>query len=376
MAVLYTYSRTFATNYLITIVLMEPKLHRLPLGRDLESKNVLKALPRAHAALAELKGLASSIPNHQILINTLALQEAKDSSAIENIITTHNELFSLDASNPLSSSAKEVQNYRTALELGFNLLKDKGFIQIRDLNHIQSVVVSNNSGIRKLPGTALRNSTTGKVIYEPPQDHFEITELLSNLEAYINDPSLDDFDPLSKMAIIHYQFESIHPYYDGNGRTGRILNILYLILSDLQQLPVLYLSRYIIRNKRDYYRLLQEVRLSDNWEEWLVYMIRGIEETANETIALISELKKLMHEMKHQLRSSYKFYSQELLNNLFKYPYTKIEYIMNDLGVSRITATNYLNSMAADGILTKQKFGKTNYYVNQSLFELLTQKGF
>lgn len=373
MTVLYTYCRTFATNYLITIGLMKPKLHRLPLRRDLESIKVLKALPRAHAALAELKGLASSIPNHQILINTLALQEAKDSSAIENIITTHNELFSLDASNPLSSSAKEVQNYRIALELGFNSLKDKGFIQVRDLNHIQSVVVSNNSGIRKLPGTALRNSKTGEVIYEPPQDHFEIIELLSNLEAYINDPSLDDFDPLTKMAIIHYQFESIHPYYDGNGRTGRILNILYLIQSDLQQLPVLYLSRYIIRNKQDYYRLLQEVRLSDSWEEWLVYMIRGIEETANETIALISEIKILMHKMKQQLRSSYKFYSQELLNNLFKYPYTKIEYIMNDLGVSRITATNYLNSMAEDGLLTKQKIGKTNYYVNQSLFDLLTQ---
>jgi Fic family protein len=351
---------------------MVPKLHLLPLGRDIESKKVLKALPKAHAALAELKGLTSSIPNHQILINTLALQEAKDSSAIENIVTTHSELFSLDA-NPLNLSAKEVQNYRIALELGFNSLKDKGFIQIRDLNLIQSVVVSNDSGIRKLPGTALRNSATGEVIYEPPQDHFEIIELLSNLEAYINDPSLDDLDPLTKMAIIHYQFESIHPYYDGNGRTGRILNILYLIQSNLQKLPVLYLSRYIIRNKQDYYRLLQEVRLSDNWEEWLLYLIRGIEETATETIALISQIKKLMDERKLQLRASYKFYSHELLNNLFKYPYTKIEYIMNDLGVSRITATNYLNSLAEDKILTKQKIGKTNYYVHQALFDLLSQ---
>jgi Fic family protein len=212
------------------------------------------------------------------------------------------------------------------------------------------------------------------VIYTPPQDPEEIKNLMTNLEKFINDRELCNFDPLVKMAIIHYQFESIHPFYDGNGRTGRIINILYLILERLQNLPILYLSNYIIKNKTDYYRLLQEVREKNNWEEWLLFIIKGIDQTAKETIALITHIKELMMSYKQKLRDNYKFYSQDLLNNLFKHPYTKIEFIQRDLKVSRITAANYLNHLADDKILTKKKLGTGNYYINDPLFELLTKR--
>jgi len=176
------------------------------------------------------------------------------------------------------------------------------------------------------------------------------------------------------MAVIHFQFESIHPFYDGNGRTGRIINILYLIMQKLQSLPVLYLSNYIIKNKQDYYRLLQEVREKDSWEEWLLFMIKGVEQTARETIELIIKIRELMLDYKHRLRDNYKFYSQDLLNNLFKHPYTKIEFIVNDLGVSRLTAANYLNKLANDKMLRKEKLGTGNYYINTELFNLLTTR--
>jgi Fic family protein len=197
---------------------------------------------------------------------------------------------------------------------------------------------------------------------------------MANLEKFINDPSMCDCDPIIKMAIIHYQFESIHPFYDGNGRTGRIINILYLIIEKLQNLPILYLSNYIIQNKSDYYRLLQQLRDNENWEEWLLFMIHGIEKTSRDTIDLIIQIRELMLEYKHKLRDNYKFYSQDLLNNLFKHPYTKIEFIVNDLNVSRITAANYLNKLAGDGILRKERIGTGNYYINEKLFNLLAKR--
>lgn len=351
-------------------------LKELPLSIDIESKTVLKSLPKAHAALAELKGIASTIPNQNILINTLGLQEAKDSSAIENIITTHDDLYkselNLDSFNSLQ--AKEVQNYISALKKGFELVKNKGLITNSIIIEIQSELEKNNAGFRKLPGTALKNAMTGETVYTPPQDFNEINRLMSNLERFINDPMVSDYDPLIKMAIIHYQFESIHPFYDGNGRTGRIINILYLILEELQTLPILYLSNYIIKHKADYYRLLQQLRDNEYWEEWLIFMINGIEKTSRETINLIIDIKKLMQEFKNKLRDNYKFYSQDLLNNLFKHPYTKIEFIVNDLNVSRITAANYLNKLADDGLLKKSKIGTGNYYINESLFNLLTNR--
>ncbi len=348
----------------------------LPLSIDLETKNVLKALPAAHAALAELKGLVSTIPNQNILINTLGLQEAKDSSAIENIITTHDDLYkselNFEAFKPLE--AKEVQNYISALKKGFELIKKNGLLTNNIILQIQEVLEDNKAGFRKLPGTSLKNAATGEIIYTPPQDYQEIMRLMTNLERYINDSDLQDCDPLIKMAIIHFQFESIHPFYDGNGRTGRIINILYLILEKLQTLPILYLSNYIIKHKADYYRFLQKVRDDNLWEDWILFMIKGVEETAKETIKLIFKIKELMLYYKHRLRDNYKFYSQDLLNNLFKHPYTKIEFVVNDLGVSRLTAANYLNKLAEDKMLRKEKLGTGNYYINNELFELLTKR--
>jgi Fic family protein len=352
------------------------KLRELPLTIDLESKKVLKALPAAHAALAELKGISSTIPNQNILINTLGLQEAKDSSAIENIITTHDDLFkselNLDAFKSLQ--AKEVQNYIAALKKGYELISQNELLTTKSILKIQEILEGNSAGFRKLPGTALKNATTGETVYTPPQDHEEIVRLMSNLEKYINDPNMQDCDPIIKMAIIHFQFESIHPFYDGNGRTGRIINILYLILEKLQTLPILYLSNYIIKHKSDYYRYLQEVRDAHVWEDWILFMIKGIEETAHETIELIQRIKELMLNYKHRLRDNYKFYSQELLNNLFKHPYTRIEFIMNDLGVSRLTASNYLNKLAEDKMLIKNKLGTANYYINEELVTLLMKR--
>jgi len=352
------------------------KLLPLPLDWDVETKAVLKRLPSAHAALAELKGIASTMPNQSILINTLGLQEAKDSSAIENIITTHDDLYKseLNLDSFKSLNAKEVQNYITATKTGFDLISKTGLLTNRIVLKIQEVLEGNKAGFRKLPGTTLKNTSTGEIIYTPPQDPEEIKVLMSNLEKFINDKESSDFDPLVKMAIIHYQFESIHPFYDGNGRTGRIINILYLIQEKLQDLPILYLSNYIIKNKSDYYRLLQEVRTKNNWEEWLLFMIEAVDQTSRETIDLIIKIRELMMNYKRTLRDNYKFYSQDLLNNLFKHPYTKIEFIQRDLDVSRITAANYLNQLADDKLLTKKKLGTANYYINDPLFKLLSER--
>ncbi len=356
---------------------MHPReLPKLPLDIDLETKRVLKALPAAHAALAELKGIATTIPNQNILINTLGLQEAKDSSAIENIITTHDDLYKseLNLKAFKSLQAKEVQNYIAALKKGFELTTYTGLLTNNSILQIQEILEDNKAGFRRLPGTALKNAATGETVYTPPQDYEEILRLMSNLEEYINDSEMQDCDPLIKMAIIHFQFESIHPFYDGNGRTGRIINILYLILQNLQSLPILYLSNYIIKHKADYYRLLQSVRDENLWEEWVLFMVKGVEQTAKETIELIIKIKELMLDYKHRLRANYKFYSQDLLNNLFKHPYTKIEFVVNDLGVSRLTAANYLNKLAADKMLKKNKLGTGNYYINEELFTLLTKR--
>lgn len=355
---------------------MNWQLPQLPPDKNVETINILKSLPSAHSALAELKGIASTMPNQNILINTLSIQEAKDSSAVENIITTHDDIYkselNLDSFN--SISAKEVQNYVVALRRGYELVKENRLLTTKTIIEIQGELEKNNAGIRKLPGTSIKNLTTGETVYVPPQNHTDIVNYLSNLEKFINDDSLSQYDPLVKLGIIHYQFESIHPFYDGNGRTGRIINILYLIIKELQTVPILYLSRYIIKHKSEYYSLLQKVREDSSWEEWLLFMIRGIEEISRETIQLILGIKNLMMDYKHKIRKEYKFYSQDLLNNLFKHPYTKIEFLVNDLGVTRLTAASYLNKLAEDGLLKKEKLGPGNYYINEPLFKLLSKE--
>jgi Fic family protein len=348
----------------------------IPSRPDIETRESLKKLQSAHAALAEMKGLASTIPKQNILVNTLGLQEAKDSSAIENIVTTHDELYKseLNLKTIKSLEAKEVQNYITALKRGYDLIKERGLLTNSVILEVQEMLERNKAGFRKLPGTELKNSRTGEIVYTPPQDYQIITKLMNELQKMINDPEYSDYDPIVKMAIIHFQFESIHPFYDGNGRTGRIINILYLILNNLLDVPILYLSSYIIRHKGDYYKYLQQVRTDNNWENWLNYMIEGVDQTARETIQTIKEIKEIIQEMKILLRNNYKFYSQDLLNNLFKHPYTKIGFVMDDLKVSRLTAANYLNTLAEDGLLKKEKIGNSNYYINIRLFDLLKRK--
>lgn len=352
---------------------MNWKPTKLPFDGDFETKAVLKKLSTANRALAELKGLAQSIPRQDILINTLSLQEAKDSSEVESIVTTNDELYknALDLKTFQSPAAKEVENYVSAMKRGFELIQKNRILTTNNIIEIQEILERNKAGLRKIPGTTLTNKKTGKIVYDPPQNMAEIKDLMQNLEVFINDNELTDYDPIVKMAIIHFQFESIHPFYDGNGRTGRIINILYLILNDLLNIPILYLSRYIINHKQDYYRLLQGVRDHGNWEEWLIFMITAVEQTAHHTTELVYNIKSDMSTMKTILRQNYKFYSQELLNHLFRQPYTKIEFLQNDLGISRVTAALYLNTLAKDNVLQKEKLGKTNYYINSYLMETL-----
>ncbi len=354
------------------------QLPLLPLDIDLESKVVLKKLALAHRALAELKGVAATMPNESILINTLALQEAKDSSEIENIITTQDELFQSDAAskNFVTLAAKEVHVYADALRYGFEQVREQGLLTNNHILMMQSIIEENSAGFRKLPGTALKNDATGEVIYSPPQEPQEIIDLMTNLERFMNDDELCDWDSLTKMAVIHHQFESIHPFYDANGRTGRIINILYLVQQGLLKIPVLYLSRYINQNKSDYYRLLQAVRTEGAWEDWVLFILDGVEETSRQTIELIESIRELMKVAKQRMRSELpKIYSQDLLNNLFRHPYTKIEFVSQELQIHRNTAIKYLDELVSIEILSKHRLGKENYYVNDALFDLFLNVG-
>lgn len=355
----------------------------LPLGYDLETKEVLKQLNRANKKLAELKGVALTIPNENILISTLTLQEAKESSSIENIVTTQDDLFreDLNIRDQISNAAaKEVLNYRQAMQTGFDLVKKNKLLTCNIIQKIQEELESNRAGFRAIPGTHLKNNL-GEVVYTPPQEHNDIITLMRNLEDFINDKSPSEIDPLIKLAIVHHQFESIHPFFDGNGRTGRIINILMLITNDLLDLPILYLSRYITRNKGRYYQLIQAIRdkegdNSKEWEEWILFVLKGIEETSEDTIILIKAISALMAEFKVKLRmllgSKYK---HDLLNNLFRHPYTKIEFVEQDMIVTRQTASKYLDMIVENGLLRKMKLGKDNYYINDALCQLFINQG-
>lgn len=334
---------------------------------------ILKKLASSSRQLAELKGLAASIPNQGILINTLGLQEAKDSSEIENIVTTHDELFKGDVhpdsfANP---AAKEVLRYRQALRYGFEKVRATGLLTANHMVGIQAELERNNAGFRKLPGTALKDGG-GQTVHTPPQDRAEIVALMSGLERFLNDDTLFPADPLIKMALTHHQFESIHPFYDGNGRTGRILNVLYLVKEGLLEIPALYLSSHIVQTKADYYRLLQTVRDDDTWEDWVLYMLQAVETTARQTVTTVQAIKTALFDYKHRIRDGYRFYSQDLINNLFMHPYTKIEFVQRDLQVSRLTATKYLDALVDGGFVSKQKMGRSNYYVNMALNDILS----
>lgn len=337
-----------------------------------ETPRIFKQLNSSTRVLAELKGVAATMPNQAILINTLGMQEAKDSSAIENIVTTHDELFR-DSAFPGSvgsAQAKEVLRYRQALYAGFEAVRTSGLLTNRHILQIQAQLECNEGGFRKLPGTALRNHD-GTTVYPPPTPN-QIPGLMGALETFINDADAFAADPLIKMALIHHQFESIHPFYDGNGRTGRIINVLYLVKEGLLGIPVLYLSRHLVRTQPEYYRLLQAVREQDAWEDWVYYMLQAVERTAKETIGTIGSIRKALMDYKHRIRQRHRFYSQDLINNLFTHPYTKIQFVERDLKVSRLTATKYLNALVEDGFLSKHKVGRCNYYINSALDAILT----
>lgn len=349
------------------------QLPPLPPSREkIESVKVLRQVIKSSVALAELKGLATTLPNPSILLNAVILREARASSEIENVITTQDKLYQALSAKGIEPdpATKEVLRYREATLFGFNFIKQKGFLNTNAIIEIQKILEENNAGIRKLPGTALRNSTTNKVIYTPPDEYDIILNLMGNLENYLN--KQDDISPLIKMAIQHYQFESIHPFYDGNGRTGRIINILYIILNDLLESPTLYLSDYIINNKSDYYRLLQEVRTKGKWEEWILYILKGVEETSKETIAQIKAIQKLFTTTQEKVkRDASKVYDKELIEILFEHPYCKAEFLTARLKISRITASKYLKQLEEIGILKSKRVWKETLYVNSKLFELL-----
>lgn len=336
------------------------------------SENIYKSLVTASRALSELRGIARTIPNRFILINALVLQEAKDSSEIENIITTHDELFlsQVDKSK-MAKATKEVRDYSKALQIGFWLISRDRLFRNSHILAIQKRLERNNAGFRRQSGTMLKNPSTGEIKHIPPQHYDDIVRLMSNLEQYINDDSMQDLDPLIKMAIIHYQFESIHPFYDGNGRSGRIINVLYLVYKGLLDFPILYLSGYIVQHKAEYYELLQKVRDENAWGEWISYILKGIESTSKTTTATIKDIQSLMQHTKDLLKNQTEFYTKDFLETLFIHPYTRIETISNKLNITRQTASKYLKICEELKIVRCVKIGRNHYYVNIGLFELL-----
>lgn len=350
------------------------KLNKLPPPIErVETIRILRQENLAIAALSELKGIAKLIPNQEMLINAIVIQESKDSSEIENIITSQDELYKALTANQTQydSQIKEVIGYRSALNLGYKLIKKNGFLSINNIIRIQKELILNDAGIRTTPGTVLKNDQTGEVVYTPPQDKKEIDELLSNFIKEYND-NRSDISPLSNLAILHYQFESIHPFYDGNGRTGRILNVLYLILNNLIDIPILYLSSYIIKNKAEYYRLLNLTNKTQSWEEWIIYMLKAVEETSLDTIDKITSIKTLLDKTINKVKQEKpKIYKKELVELLFEQPYSKIEYVVNKLKVERKAASRYLRDLEEIKILKSQKIGRETIYINLKLMKLL-----
>lgn len=336
----------------------------------IETINILKAECDAVSALSELKGIANLIPNQSILINAIVLQESQDSSKIENIITTKDDLYKAlsETASKIDASTKEVMFYREALCEGFNKVKSHGFISINDIIDIQSMLVQSRQGFRTLPGTQLINDRTNEVVYTPPQSREQIETLMKTFTEYLNDSEKS----LAKLAVLHFQFESIHPFYDGNGRTGRIINVLYLILKNYLEIPILYLSSYIIHYKDEYYTRMQKVRTEADWENWIIFILKGIEITSRQTIEKVRNIKILMDQTIETVKEKCpKIYSKELVETLFENPYCKGEFIEKATGTERKAAARYLHQLSDAGILECQKISQTNIYINTKLMELL-----
>jgi Fic family protein len=346
-----------------------------PPGIDLETPEILKNLIRASRQLGELSGLCASLPDPQLLINTIVLQESKDSSAIENIVTTQDELYKAATEiETASGTAKEVLSYREALYVGLSKMQSqKNLLLTNTIIEIVQTIKQNQAGIRNTPGTALKNAINGEVIYTPPCCEDVIREKLSALEKFINDGALSDLDPLIKVALIHHQFEAIHPFSDGNGRTGRILNALYLVKQDLIKQPVLYLSSYIVKYKTEYYQLLRDVTEKNNWHNWVMYMLTAITETAQLTASKIRKMLELKEEIEKEMKNTLgASYSYDLLQLMFKLPYLKIELLEKAGLAHRQTASGWLKKLTEAKVVNPQKVGRTIYYINYRLMELLS----
>jgi Fic family protein len=346
-------------------------LEKLPKEIEIKSVEVYKYLASANRALAELKGYSTKIPNVHILINAMTLNESKDSSEIEQIVTTHDELYQELKKPNTYGAAKEVLNYRRAIWEGYQFIESNHFIHTNLLVELQEIIEPGKGGVRKIPGTAIQNAITGEVVHMPPQGEQEIRELLTDLENFINYPT--DLDPLIKLAFIHYQFEAIHPFYDGNGRTGRVLNVLYLVLTELMDSPILYLSKYILKNKAEYYRLLKVMQDScDNCDEWIIYILKGIEETSKDTLKFLKEMVELIEEYIAEIKTTLpKIYSKELVEALFFEFYTKSSLLSEYLEINPKTARNYLSELAIAGFLVEEEVGRNKIYKNQRLFDLI-----
>jgi Fic family protein len=345
----------------------------LPPKGEIETKEVLKKAITANKALAKLVGSGKQLPNQSILLNSIVLHEAKLSSEIENIITTNDELYQAFASDKKISdpNTKEVLHYQEALWQGFQTVKKRGLITTNLMVSICNIIKETDAGIRKTTGTKIANHKTGEVIYTPPEGEDVIKKLLNNLERYVN-LNDDGVDPLIKMAVMHYQFEAIHPFTDGNGRTGRILNILYLVKNNLLENPILYLSKYIMDHKPKYYTGLRNVTDKNDWKDWILYVLDGVEQTAlytqNKIDAIIDLRNKTEQEVKAKLPD---MYSKELVEVIFRQPYCKRKFLEDAQLVKKKTAGVYLNELERIGVFKSKKVGKEKLYFNKKLFDIL-----
>lgn len=335
-----------------------------------ESIVVLKACIAARAALAELKQAGQLLPNQALLINLLPLLEAKDSSEIENIVTTSDKLFQYAQEEGAADPAtKEALRYRTALYEGFLQLAKKPLCT-NTVVQVCSTIKGSHMDIRKIPGTTLANQNTGQIIYTPPEGEARLRELLSNWEQFLH--TQDDIDPLIKMAVSHYQFEAIHPFTDGNGRSGRIINILYLIEQELLTLPILYLSRYILQNRVDYYRLLTEVTSEGAWEGWIIFMLKAVENTARWTTQKIAAARELIEHTDAYIKQTLpKIYSHQLVQVIFEQPYCRIANLVEKDIAKRQTASVYLKELAKVGVLSETQVGKEKLFLHPKLIQLM-----
>lgn len=349
------------------------QLPLIPPKEDVETRAILKKTILANRSLAKLVGSAGKLPNQSMLINSISLQEAKMSSEIENIVTTNDDLYQALSSQKKNTdhATNEVLHYQDALWQGYNAVRKKGIMTTNLFIELMNTIKQNKSGIRSTPCTTIANSVKGEVIYTPPEGEQVISRKLKNLETYIN-LNDEETDPLIKMAVIHYQFEAIHPFIDGNGRTGRIINILYLVQNGLLELPILYLSKYIIEHKGDYYKKLRAVTEGEQWEDWILYMLEAIEQTASYTQNKIDTIIGLMDETGKQMRKKLPdIYSKELVETIFKQPYCKRQFL-TDAGIVQLkTAGNYLIQLEKAGILKSETVGKEKLYLNKHLIEVL-----